>query len=146
MLQTCNEARQHLYDPTLCRIIPRACTVNRSGGVAAHIQSTWAIVLLPRTIDAPAPHCHFDLAAAAVNDQPWLWRPPPQADTDLLSDRRARMDEWQKWADSRKEWRKSQAKARDAIILARYPQANEPDTFTTEQAHPLPPATRASAL
>ena len=98
------------------------------------------------TTDASASHCHRDLAAAAVDDQPSLWRPLPQADTDLLSDRRARMDEWQKWVDSRKEWRESQAKARDAIILARYPQANEPDTFTTEQAHPLPPADRASAF
>lgn len=57
-----------------------------------------------------------------------------QADTDLLSDRRARMDEWQAWLDSHREWREAQLKAREAIIAAKYPQANEPDTYTTEQA------------
>mmetsp|Transcript_10169 Transcript_10169/g.30552 ORF Transcript_10169/g.30552 Transcript_10169/m.30552 type:complete len:728 (-) Transcript_10169:256-2439(-) len=56
-----------------------------------------------------------------------------QADTDLLSDRRARMDEWQAWLDSHREWREAQLKAREAIIAAKYPQANEPDTYTTEQ-------------
>lgn len=59
-----------------------------------------------------------------------------QADTDLLSDRRARMDEWQAWLDSHREWREAQLKAREAIIAAKYPQANEPDTYSTEQAHP----------
>lgn len=56
-----------------------------------------------------------------------------QADTDLLSDRRTRMEEWQTWVESRKEWQEKQAAEGHQLILARYPQADQPDTFTTEQ-------------
>lgn len=62
----------------------------------------------------------------------WRWM-GLQADTDLLSDRRTRMEEWHAWMDGKKEWAEKQASASHQIILSRYPQADEPDTYTTEQ-------------
>ena len=62
----------------------------------------------------------------------------PQADTDLLSDRRARMDEWREWVEGRREWRAKLQAATESIIKARYPQSDEPDNYTIEQARPLP--------
>jgi hypothetical protein len=43
------------------------------------------------------------------------------------------MEEWQTWVESRKEWQEKQAAEGHQLILARYPQADQPDTFTTEQ-------------
>jgi translation initiation factor 3 subunit B len=56
-----------------------------------------------------------------------------QADTDLLSDRRARMDEWREWADQKRAWRDQMAAAAQQIIKARYGGADAPDDYTIEQ-------------
>lgn len=59
--------------------------------------------------------------------------PSTQADTDLLSDRRSRMDEWREWADGRRAWRDQLAAAAQKIIEARYQSAEDPDDYTVQQ-------------
>lgn len=57
-----------------------------------------------------------------------------QADTDLLSDRRARMDEWREWFEFKRSHREQMAAAAQKIISQRYPTLVDlPEDYTTEQ-------------
>jgi hypothetical protein len=61
--------------------------------------------------------------------------PHLQADTDLLSDRRARMEEWREWYEGKRTHREQMAAAAAKIISARYPDlVDKPDDYTLEQA------------
>jgi translation initiation factor 3 subunit B len=57
-----------------------------------------------------------------------------QADTDLLSDRRARIEEWREWYEGKRAHREQMAAAAHKIISQRYPElVNKPDDYTIEQ-------------
>jgi hypothetical protein len=57
-----------------------------------------------------------------------------QADTDLLSDRRARMEEWREWYEGKRAHREQMAAAAQRIIAQRYPAlVDKPDDYTIEQ-------------
>jgi hypothetical protein len=71
----------------------------------------------------PCVGCHADTSADCL-----------QADTDLLSDRRARIEEWREWYEGKRAHREQMAAAAHKIISQRYPElVNKPDDYTIEQ-------------
>lgn len=70
-----------------------------------------------------------------------------QADTDLLSDRRARIEEWREWYEGKRAHREQMAAAAHKIISQRYPElVNKPDDYTIEQVRPLGGGSRGRSM